>query len=551
MRTETRIDAEARKAILRGVNCVYEPVRRTLGPAGANALLFRTFNRGPRITNDGVTIAETVQPKDPFVKIVAEAFKEAAKRTNELAGDATTTTVVIGGHLINKTFKQLAEGPSVIGARKYSPMKMKNEMLLALDDVVKKIKEHTSPVKDLKTLEKIATVSVEDEQMGKMIAGMVFDIGGKGHIDVVEGFKGYIETDVIKGLRFPAKVPAKGFINNPDRHEMVAIDSHVLVTNYNLDNVREIGETINGFINGSNIKKLVIMAPKFSEQVLIELFAANKNGYAFLPVMVPALRTDQYEDVCTYFGATFVNKEAGKKIGSVLPSDLGFVDKLVVKDVEAREDATALGGKGSKTKAVEERIKTLESQARETKTPAHKKLLERRIAGMSSAVGVIRVGAPSQAEGLYKKLKIEDAVYACKAALEEGYVKGAGVMLSNIADELPENILTESLKAPYKQIQENAQEELKIGTSIIDPAKAIRLAVEHAVSVAAHLITVRIITPEIPDDNPADGYNNIANAIMAYTTMWGKREGLVKDGEDEAAREQLSRYEDMAANDNG
>lgn len=168
---------------------------------------------------------------------------------------------------------------------------------------------------------------------------------------------------------------------------------------------------------------------------------------------------------------------------------------------------------------------------------------------MASSVGVIKVGAPSQAEGLYKKLKIEDAVYACKAAMEEGYVKGGGLCLKEIAEELPQSVLTDALKAPYEQIQANAEEELKIGKDVIDPAKSVRLAVENAVSVAAHLVTAKIIIPETRERTPAEGYSDIASAIMTYTRYWAKREGLITEGEMEGQKEMMQKYEETVLND--
>jgi len=529
----------AQKAIVKGVNAVYDPVRLTIGPAGGNALMYRTFGRGPRITNDGVTIAGAIEPKDPFVKLVAEAFFEACSKTNEIAGDGTTTTSVVGGHLLNKIYENInANAGSFVKRDNVNVMAIRNQMIEASVAVIEAVKKQAKPVKTIEELEKIATVSVEDKELGKLIASMAWEVGVDGYIDVVEGFKGEIEHEVIKGMRFPAKVPNKVFVNNQARYEMVMQDVPVLLTNYNLDNAVEVGELIGRLFKEGNIKKLAILAPSFSDSVLGNLFNSQRivnpdgtvspSGYMFYPVKVPSLRSEQFEDVAAYTGATFINKDKDMKLSTVSAVDLGFLGRLVVKDMEAREDAIATGGKGEKT-AVKERIEELKKQKAETKMQNHKALLDRRIASMSSAVGIIRVGAPSQAEGLYLKLKVEDAVYATKAALEEGYVAGGGLCLKEIAETLPQSILTESLKAPYNQIQENAGGNLKIGKDIIDPAKVVRLVVEHAVSVASHLATVQILIPETKDESPADGYNAIARAILKASGQDKKGNGAGED----------------------
>ena len=527
--TKIKTGNEARKAVINGVNAIYDPVKLTIGPSGGNALMFRTYSRGPRITNDGVTIAEVIEPKDEFTKIVADAFKESCKRTNELAGDGTTSTTVIGGHLLNKVFEQLGE--SVIGGSSGDVMKIRRQLQEEKDVVIQDIKDSSKEVKTTEELHKIATVSVEDEKIGKIVSDIAWEVGTDGYVDVVEGFKGEIEHEIIKGMRFPAKVSGKAFVNNPARYEMVMQDVPVLLTNYNLDSVKEVGGLVNKLFTETKGTKLAILAPSFSTSVLLEFINAIKNGYMVYPVKVPSLRTEQFEDIASYAGARFINKDEGSTLSTVSSVDLGFFERFIVKDVEAREDAIAVGGKGEKTNAVKERIEELKKQRVETKETKWKAMIDRRIASMASAIGIIRVGATSQAEGLYLKLKIEDAVYACKAALEEGYVAGGGKCLKKIAEKHKDFLLSSSITAPYNQIQENAGEELKIGKEIVDPTKAVRLAVEHAVSVVAQLVTVKIIIPEARDETPGEGYNNIAKAILKATDKDPKRE--YNEGQDD------------------
>lgn len=553
--TKQLLGQQAREAILKGVNKVYDAVKLTLGPQGGNALMYRTYGRGPRITNDGVTISECIEPQDEFENLSASAFKEASKRTNERVGDGTTTTIVIAGHLINEVFGKLSESSSELvgkgATKKAGVMQLKKEMIAAGEKVEGMIAARANKIMHVEDLIKIATVSVEDPAIGKIIAEIVFETGLEGFVDVVEGYKTEIETETIHGMRFPAKVSAKAFVNNPARFEMVAEDCPVLITNYALDNAVQLAK----FTKRLTSPKLVIFAPSFAENVLVAMVAAAKQGVFFYPVKTPALRTEQYEDLAAYCDAAFVNKDKGRKLENVQESELGFLEKIIVKDTDAREDAVVTGGRGAKSGVVAERIEILKKQKEETKEEIHKKLVDRRIASMASAIGVIKVGAPSQAEGLYLLKKIEDAVYACKAALEEGYVDGGGLCLKEIADEIaveePDNILLNALRAPYEQIQANAEGELLIPDEIIDPAKVVRLAVGHAVSVVAHLATVKIMVPEIRDRTPAEGYNDIAKAINRYVLLWGRQQSLITENEKAIAWDNEEIFRDNLLKDLG
>lgn len=545
--TQLVLNQEAREKIKRGVNKVYDAVRQTLGPEGSNGLLFGTFGRSQRITNDGVTISECIQPKDPFEKLAADTIKETARKTNEKVGDGTTTTVVIAGKLLNEAFSKLSDGV-IRGKGARGVMQIKKEILEAGRDVLERIPLASKKIETKEDLEKIATVSVEDKELGKIIADVSWQVGVDGYIDIVDGFKGGVETELTYGMRFPAKVPAHVFVNKPDRYEMVAEDCPVVVTNYSLDTIRQIT-----FLNQEDFlksAKIVILAPKFSEQVLLEFVKARQNNLWAFPVKVPSLRTEQFEDVSIYFGAKFIDKNSGRKLQDIKFTDAGFIEKLIVKEVELSEEALARGGKGEKVE-LGMRIETLKKQIEETKIDSHKKLLERRIASMASATGLIKVGAATDSEKIYKKKKIEDAVYACKAALQEGYVEGGGLCLKRIAEELPESLLTSALKAPYEQIQENAETEFEIKPEVIDPVKAVRLSVEHAISAVAHLITCKVIVAEEPEVDPGEGYKQIAEAINRYTISWARKEGLIKDSNLELEREaaNMRQYEEAKETD--
>jgi len=563
MITEPKLLLEAQKSVLNGVMKVYNTVKLTLGPDGVNALLPRTYNRGPRITNDGVTISENINLKDPYERLAAEAFKEASKKTNELAGDGTTGTAVIGGHLIQSIFKNKSEVASLgTNNEKASARVMRKQMKDSKEIVIAKIKESSKIVKTLEDLEKIAVVSIgkEDEEVAKKVAKLVWDIARDSegnfvdsHIDVVEGYKSEVEIEKIEGMKFPAKA-ITGFLTNPERFEMVAEDVPVFITNYKLDNLGEFLEAFKPLAQ----TKLVLFSPEFSNQVLISIADASKKGVFFYPVKCPSLRTEQLEDLAAYTGAIVIDKESGRKLKSICKDDLGFAAKIVVKDTENREDAVLLGGRGIKQICIENqktriqnRIETLKGQLKEARDEFVRISLERRIANLSSAVGVIRVGASTSKEGLYLKLKIEDGQYACKSALQEGYVKGGGLCLKEIAESLPEDdILRESLLAPYNQIQENSGI-LDIGEDIIDPTKVVRLEVEHAVGVAATMITIGINMPDIPEIEPGEGYALIAKAINRYAYYFVKQQGLIKSSEDEMERDRNAQFENILNSDRG
>ncbi len=559
--TKTYLGREAREKILKGVNAIYDPIKLALGPAAGRALMYRTYGRGPRITEDGNTIVSVIEPKNEAEKLVADAFKEATNKTNEKAGDGTTTTTVIAGHLINEIFSKLQESAQAYAINGNVSVQETRRKLLALSkEVQEKIKECSNKIETLEDLEKVAIVSMGDEEVGKIVAKVVWEVGTDGFVDVVDGYKGELETEVIKGARFPAKPGAKAFLNNPKRFEMIVEDYPVFLTNYKFDNEQQARQTFERLLKTT--KKLCVIAPDFSDQVLYSMVQTVKAGVFIMPVKVPSLRTEQFEDLAIYFGAKFIDKNTGQKLGTVEERDLGFVEKLVVKDEENREDAIALGGRGcveaevaineleaKVTSPVSDRIAVLKSQIIEERIESHKKLLERRIASLASAVGVIRVGASTSSEALPLKLKIEDAQYACKAAMEEGYVKGGGLCLKEIADEMPDSIVSASLRAPYEQIQSNNEGPLEIGDEIIDPTKVVRLAVKHAIEVAANLITVKILIPEIEEQAPAEGYYAIATALNRGNALVAKKEGIMKENLDEMNKDLMQKFEDEDGRD--
>mgnify|MGYP001586202814 FL=1 len=553
--TKTLLGAKAKHAVLEGVNLIYETAGRTLGPEGKNALLYHSYNRGPRITNDGYTVAEVQEPQNIHVRLATQIFKESCKKTNIKVGDGTTTTAVIGGKLFNDAYALLNEGLSDFTAKqtgKIGVQTLKKQILETAKLVKEKIKERARKVETVEELEKIAIISTEDREIGKTVAGMAWKVGIDGAIDVVEGYKDQIETELIEGMSFAAKIPANAFINRPEKLQMLAVDCPVFITNYALDNAADINKVFQRF--NAITSKLIVVAPSFSENVMVNMVNAGKQGYFFYPVQVPSFRTDNFKDLAIYCDAKFVDKNEGMKFNAVTPEYLGFVEKLTVNSTENKEDARATGGRGAlpqkqkigedevlMASKVQNRIEELKGQLNETRQDNFKLLMQRRIAGLASAGGVIRVGDTTKASSYYTKLKIEDGVFACKAALRGGYVKGGGLCLKEIADELGENVLKNALEEPYKRIQDSAEGGVEITEDIIDPAEAVYWAVEHATQVVAQLVTVEIITPETEETMLGDSNLMVARALGELSLVMKRHFGLIKENEEEQERERMER----------
>lgn len=587
--TQTLIGKDAKKAIIKGIRAVAIPVASTFGPEGKNALLFRTFNRGSRITNDGYTVSECQIPRNPFIRSVAETFREACKRTNDLVGDGTTNTTIIGWILAEQVYKAMTNTESAYSSAARGSKKgvntIKREILASAEKVKEAIKKMAVKIDmedkeaALKQVERIAIISVEDETIGKTVAKMAVEVGIDGFIDVTEGFKGEIETEVIKGMRFAAKVAAPGFVNNSAKYEMIANDAAVFVTNYALDNVRQVVNVFDPII--SKHPKIIIIAPSFSTENLTEFWnlsyalqngqkVKNPSGVDVYPVAVPGLRTEQLEDIAIYCGATFIDKNKNKKLEGVTEKDLGFLEKLVVKSNEAKEDAVATGGAGTREQILQvpvlkkrevkrgkdlvekeekvmeekmgtrvaERIEELKKQIDETREEPFKMLLKRRIAGLSSAVGIIKVGASTKANALYQKLKIEDAVNACKSALRAGYVPGAGECLRKIAETLDDDdMLKPAILAPSQRLQASVDGGIEITDDIIDPAEAIYYGVDHAAMVVANLATVDTITVEMEDPIHGEGEFAIARALKEGVIEQKRHNGHLQENEEELWRD--------------
>ncbi len=532
--TIVKSDKSVLETIKKGVDAIVGPVSRTLGPEAGTTLMYRTYNRGPRNVDDGFYTSEVIIPKDPHVKLVSEFFKEATMRTNRKVGDGTSATTVIAGALFNDLYTKLApkvEGYSNKESNKsMGVMAMKKEILKEADIVKDKIKAISKSIKDIKDIEKISAISLgETNELSKTVAKLAWDVGTDGFIDVVEGYKGEVEVERIEGLRFRAKIADKTFITNKEQFKMEVEDCPVFITNHKLDNPEVVRFLVEQVFKDTS--KLIFIAPDFSTLVLTQMALSFKGGLQLWPVKVPSLRSEQLEDMSIFMGAKLVDKNKGMRLETCNGTELGRLAKLIVYDVEVNDDAVAIGGAGEKSPTLKERIKTLKGQIVETKEPQFKMLLERRISSLGSSGGTIRVGSPTDAESLPLKLKVEDVVGACRAALRGGYVKGGGLCLKEIADELPDtHILKKALLAPYQQIQTNSGG-ITISKDVIDPTDAVYYAVEHATSVVASLITIKTLVVEEPEIQTGEGELAMARALNKAVYYWAKEKNILSENE--------------------
>lgn len=470
---------DARDVIISSVSKIAGVVKKTLGPSGRNALVDRGY-RDPRITNDGVFIAQNLDLKDPLEQVAGRQLVEVADRTNKEAGDGTTTSITIAEKLIKTGFDKIGSGGSLTNSNA-NVMDIKRDIDTSLRKAVKELETQVTEATDKATLVNVATTSLEDKDMSEILADMVLKIKDKGYISVVEGFHGKIETEVIEGMQFDGKY-AHEFMCTNDSKRAEYEDIAVLVTNHHIEAPKDIATLTQAWIQTGK-KELVIMAPKFAYEVITDIAKAKNAGINILAVKIPALTDSQIDDVAAYTGAYFINKEKGDKIEAATIQNLGRIDKIIVDD----DKVVMIGGDKL---AAETRIKSLQENMAIEKDEMFRKKLEIRIASLASAVGIIKVGSSTEAQKGYIKLKLEDAVFATQHAYKEGIVKGGGQALRDVAKKLGEDdILYEALMSPYNQIMENAGGVFKVPKHIVDPIKVTKTALENACNVAKMMLT--------------------------------------------------------------
>jgi len=530
---------DARKALKRGVDAVADAVKITIGPRGRNVVLDKGYG-SPTITNDGVSIAREISLKDKFENMGAEIIKEVASKTNDIAGDGTTTATILMQAIVAEGMRQTTMGVNAMG--------IKFGIESAAKDVVASLKSIAKPIKSDEEISQIATISAESAELGSIIADTIRKVGKDGVVTVEESQSTELESEIVEGIQFDKGYVSAYMITNPERMEAEMKDSAILVTDKKISSIKEVLPLLEQLAQTGR-KDLVIIADDVDGEALAT-FVVNKLRGTFnvLGIKAPGYgdkKKEMLEDIAVTIGATVISEDVGIKFEKADISMLGKARKVV----STKDSTIIVGGKGKKSD-IEERINQLKTQRDQTDSKYDKEKLDERIAKLSGGVAVIRVGAATETEMKYLKLKIEDAVNATKAAIEEGLVSGGGVALVRAAaevekklaskkdlskeQELGYRIVLKALEAPMKQIAINAGKDdgsvivdkvkfgkgnigydaLKdemvpdmIAAGIVDPVKVTRLGVENSCSAAAILLTTEAAVAEEPkeDKSPASG----------------------------------------------
>ena len=526
---------EVKKKLQRGVDTVANAVKVTLGPRGRNVVLDKGFG-GPTITNDGVSIAREITLKDKFENMGAEIIKEVANKTNELAGDGTTTATVLTQALVNEGLRQTTMGLNAMAVR--------NGMEHAAADVVEALRGMATRISSVDEIKQVATISAESVELGEKIAETIDKVGKDGVVTVEESQSIGIETELTEGLEFDKGYVSPYMVTNPERMEAEYKNAHVLITDKKISSIQEILPLLEKVAHTGK-KELVIIADDVEGEALATFVVNKLKGiFSILAVKAPGYgdrKKEQLADIAVTTGGQVISEDVGLKLENVELSMLGKADRIVA----TKDNTVIVGGAGEKS-AITDRVKALKAQLEATTSKFDREKLEERIAKLSGGVAVIRVGAATETEMKYLKLKIEDAVNATKAAIEEGIVPGGGTSLVRAAAVVEKeilakkhlsteemvgyNIVLKALEVPLRQIADNtgkldgavvvervrtaggnagydaAKGEMlddMIKAGIIDPVKVERAGVQHAVSAAAILLTSECAIADEPEPEKA------------------------------------------------
>ena len=529
MAKTVKYDEDARKALKAGVDAISNAVKTTLGPKGRNVAIAKSFG-SQVVTKDGVTVAKEMEVEDPFENVGVEMIKEAADRTNDMAGDGTTTVTVIAQAIANAGFRNVTAGAN--------PISIKRGIDKGVDVIVDKLVKNAKKINSKEEIAQVATISANnDKELGDMI-GDVFDKIGKDGVVTVEEAKGF-EDEVVytEGMQFDKGYVSPYFVNDSDSLETVMENPYIFVTDKKLSNLQDIQAIAEKVLSAAD-RPIIIIADEIENQALATLVVNKLRGTLdIVAVKAPGFgdrKKEMLQDIAVVTGAQFISEEIGRTLDSVEISDLGSAKKVVV----SKEETVIVEGSGIE-KDVKERISEIKKQIENTSSDYDKEKLQERLAKISGGVAVIKVGAASEVEAKEKKQRVEDAINATRAAIEEGVVSGGGLALHNVKKELDDikledideqlgiEILRSVLSEPLKQIAENAGQDgaviaancnenkgynAKTGEyvdmfeeGIIDPVKVTRLALVNGASVGTMLITTEAVVAEIKkaDDGSA------------------------------------------------
>lgn len=528
MAKQIKFSEDGRKRLKKGVDTLANTIKITLGPKGRNVVLDKGFG-APTITNDGVTIAKEIELKDKFENIGAEIVKEVASKTNDVAGDGTTTATLLAQTIITEGLKNIAAGAD--------PINLKKGIENAVDEIVKYLK--TKLVKKVTSKEEIAqvaTISAKDTNIGSTIAE-IFDKLGKDAVITVEESQTFgITTEMVEGMQFDRGYISPYMISNPERMEAVMEDPYILITDKKITSIQDIVPLLEK-MSKTGKRDLVIITEDVEGDALATLVVNKLRGtFNALAIKAPGFgdrKKEMLEDIATVIGGQVISEERGMKLEAAELSMLGRAHKVVA----AKENTTIIGGKGKKTE-IEKRVSQIKNQIAETTSEFDKEKLQERLGKLSGGVAVIKVGAATEVEQKEKQHRTEDAVQATKAAMEEGIVPGGGIALIRAQDSLKNlktgndektgiEIVKKALEEPLRQITENAGGEGSVVIDkvkknnnnpsygfnadkneygdlykwgIIDPVKVTRSALQNAASAAAMFLSTEAVITDIPEE---------------------------------------------------
>ncbi|BBF41413.1 heat shock protein 60 family chaperone GroEL [Lachnospiraceae bacterium KM106-2] len=534
MAKELKYDVDARKALEAGVNKLADTVKVTLGPKGRNVVLDRGFG-SPLITNDGVTIAKEIELECPFENMGAQLVKEVATKTNDVAGDGTTTATVLAQAMVNEGMKNLAAGAN--------PIILRKGMKKACDKAIEALKKMSSPVSGKSHIAKVATISSGSEEVGEMVADAMEKVSDNGVISIEESKTMKTELDVVQGMQFDRGYVSSYMVTDTDKMEARLEDPYILITDKKISNIQEILPLLEEIVKQG--KQLLIIAEDVEGEALSTLIVNKLRGtFNVVAVKAPGYgdrRKEMLQDIAILTGGTVISDEVGLALKDTKLEQLGKAKSVTIQ----KETTTIVDGLGEK-KQIEDRINKIKHQLADTTSSFDKEKLQERLAKLAGGVAVVRVGAATETEMKEAKLRMEDAINATKAAVEEGIIAGGGSAyihctneIKSLADSLEGdektgvNIILKALEAPLLTIAKNAGYEgavivdavkkLETGkgfnaytgeyvdmveNGVIDPVKVTRSALENAVSVASSLLTTEAVVATKKENKKNEMVNN-------------------------------------------
>ncbi len=527
MAKQILFEEEARRALGRGVDALANAVKVTLGPKGRNVVLDKKFG-APTITNDGVTIARDIELEDPFENMGAQLVKEVATKTNDIAGDGTTTATLLAQAMIHEGMKNVAAGAN--------PMIIKKGIDKAVTALVDEIKAKSKKVEGQADIAQVATISSANEETGSLIAEAMEKVGKDGVITVEESKTMKTNLSVKEGMQFDRGYISPYLVTDTDKMEAALDDPYILITDRKISAINDILPILEQVVKSG--KQLAIIAEDVDGEALTTIVVNKLRGtFKALAVKAPGFgdrRKAMLQDIATLTGGNVISEELGRKLDSVTLEDLGQAHKIV----STKDETTIIGGKGDKD-AIAERVAQIKQQITKTTSDFDKEKLQERLAKLAGGVAVIEIGAATEVEMKDKKYRIEDALNATRAAVEEGIVAGGGTTFIDIQPALDKieaegdekvgvNIVRRAIEEPVRQIADNAGLEgsvvvenvkkartgvgfnaLKneyvdmIGAGIVDPAKVTRSALQNAASIASMVLTTETLVADKPEEHPA------------------------------------------------